>query len=86
MMKKIVKKEKPASDRASNRPSIYPNKKYRVQGTISEEGGRCFDAARKVLAASDAAQLFDRVSDADTIDFLAREFVARMKPKKKATT
>lgn len=80
LMKKIVKKKKPASEKqASNRPSIYPNKKYRLQGTISEEGSRCFELARKVLAGTDAAKRFDRVSDADTIEFLAREFAARKK-------
>lgn len=77
-MKKIVKKKKGAT-RASNRPSIYPNKKYRLQGVISEEGSRCFEIGRKALAATEAGRTFTRPSDADTIEFLAREFAASVK-------
>lgn len=73
-MNRVTKKPKEARDKkASNRPSIYPNKKFRLQGVISAEGARCFKVARKCLANTSGWK--SRVSDADTIEFLARQFV-----------
>lgn len=75
-MQKVIKKKKPATGpkKASNRPSIFPNKKFRLQGVISKEGARCFEAARQALAKQ--ANWKGKVSDADTIEFLAREFAS----------
>lgn len=53
------------------RPSIYPGKTERVQGTITKEGKRGFERARLELANRSGWALED-CSDADTIDYLAR--------------
>lgn len=54
-----------------NRPSIFKNKEVRVQGMISKMGSTCFEERRKQLARI-AGWDPKKVSDADTIEFLAR--------------
>lgn len=55
----------------SHRPSIFKNKKVRVQGMISTMGSTCFEERRKQLAKLTGWDA-KKISDADVIEFLAR--------------
>lgn len=68
--------------KVSHRPAIYANKSVRVQGMISKAGATCFEIGRRALAKVSGWKA-SKISDADTIEFLAREFVKRLKGKKR---
>jgi hypothetical protein len=61
------------TDRLVGRRSIFRGKlrTLRVQGIMSRDGMRAFKAARRQLAKLAGVRIVD-VSDADTIEFLAR--------------
>ncbi len=54
-----------------HRPSIFRDKSVRVQGVISAMGSKCFEERRRALAKL-AGWDPKKVSDADTIEYLAR--------------
>lgn len=63
-----VEKPKP---KIFNRPSIFKHKEVRVQGMISKAGAECFEVRRKQLAKLSGWDA-KKISDADTIEYLAR--------------
>lgn len=63
--------EEPAAPKIYNRPSIFKHKEVRIQGMISKAGATKFEQARKRLADL-AGWKPEKVSDADTIEYLAR--------------
>lgn len=55
----------------AGRPSIFPGKKHRVQGLLTDEGRKAFESHRAKLAKKTGFEV-ELVSDGDTIEALAR--------------
>lgn len=55
----------------TGRPSIFPDKVRRYQGSVTDVGSGAFEAARRRLAGL-VGWPVSRVSDGDVFEFLAR--------------